>query len=151
MLVKQCSVVLCSNAGRVRHTLLSVKTKGTHESGISSGDIVRQCVLCGGFCSRLLSRFSWERSARGDWVQVILLRFQGDADRYSGHASQYYVGKIQAMLSYKMVKLDFLNMEAGLNLVQSILPGQNQVHQLIRHLMDQLRPFRNKVKSATLG
>ncbi len=82
-----CGPVLKRRAGR-SHTALC-EDKGTHESGISSGDIAHQCVLCGGFCSRLLSRFSWERSALEDWVQVFLLRFQGDADRYSGHASQY--------------------------------------------------------------
>ncbi len=79
-----CGPVLKRRAGR-SHTALC-EDKGTLVTGISSGDIAHQCVLCGGFCSRLLSRFSWERSAREDWVQVFLLRFQGDADRYSGHA-----------------------------------------------------------------
>ncbi len=91
LLSSECSGALCPvlkrRAGR-SHTALC-EDKGTIVTGVSSGDIAHQCVLCGGFCSRLLSRFSWERSAREDWVQVFLLRFQGDADRYSGHASQY--------------------------------------------------------------
>lgn len=58
--------------------------------------------------------------------------------------------KNPGQLSYKVVKMLLLLflMEAGLKLVQSWLSGQNQVHQLVHYLIDQLRPFRNNVKPA---
>ncbi len=91
----------CSPAGRVQWVWCPVlvwradrstafwKEIGTNISRLPSGVVAPQTLCCWGFCSPLLSSLSWDRSVRGDCVQVNFLRCQGDADRCPGHVSQY--------------------------------------------------------------
>ncbi len=91
----------CSPAGRVQWVRCPVlvwradrstafwKKIGTNISRLPSGVVAPQTLCCWGFCSPLLSSLSWDRSVRGDCVQVNFLRCQGDADRCPGHVSQY--------------------------------------------------------------
>ncbi len=92
----------CSPAGRVRWVRCPVlvwradrstafwKEIGTNISRLPSGVVSPpQTLCCWGFCSPLLSSLSWDRSVRGDCVQVNFLRCQGDADRCPGHVSHY--------------------------------------------------------------
>ncbi len=89
----------CSPTGRVQWVRCPVlvwradrstsfwKEIGTNISRLPSGVVAPQTLCCWGFCSPLLSSLSWDRSVRGDCVQVNFLRCQGDADRCPGHVS----------------------------------------------------------------
>ncbi len=50
-----------------------------------------------GLWSRLLMRCSWGRFAGDEGVQVLLLRFQGDADELPGRSSHYVMVKYYTM------------------------------------------------------